>query len=130
MSTILVRKDNILHRGDVMKGRYIGNDVMLLSSLREMEIVEISEGRRLGFISDIILDDELNTIEALVVPPQAGIFAFLRRRDETIIPWKCIKTFGEDIILVDMTRETNNELDKKTLNTEGEDDIFDEKITL
>ncbi|WDC84077.1 PRC-barrel domain-containing protein [Caloramator sp. mosi_1] len=51
-----------------------------LSQLRQMEVIDVSSGKKLGFISDIIFDDGFNRIESIVLPPEGGIFLFSRKR--------------------------------------------------
>lgn len=76
---------------------------LALSDLRQMEVVDISEGRRLGFIGDIEFDDDLSHIENLIVPPQGSVFSLFKKKDEIKIRWDQIKVIGIDIILVDMS---------------------------
>lgn len=79
-----------------------------LSQLRQMEIIDISEGKRLGFIGDIIFDDDFTRIDAFVIPSQSSIISMFKKKDETIIKWSQIKVIGVDIILVDTTIENDN----------------------
>lgn len=100
-----------------MKEKHIENEMLLLSQLRQMEIIDVSEGRRLGFISDIIFDDELTKIESFVVPPQSGIFSLFKKKDEIHIKWGQIKVIGIDIMLVDISGKNANDrnLNQKAL---------------
>lgn len=74
-----------------------------LSQLRKMEIVDIHEGKRLGFISDIIFNEDLTRAESLVIPPEGGLFSLFKKKDEIHIKWHQIKVIGVDIILVDLS---------------------------
>lgn len=76
-------------------------DIIVLSQLRQMEIVDISEGRRLGFIGDIVFNEDFTKIEELVIPSQNGLLSIFKKKDEIHIKWNQIKTIGIDIILVD-----------------------------
>lgn len=100
-----------------MREKHIENEMLLLSQLRQMEIIDVSEGRRLGFISDIVFDDELTKIESFVVPPQAGIFSLFKKKDEIYIKWDQIKVIGIDIMLVDISGKNANDrnLNQKAL---------------
>lgn len=91
-----------------MKNKYNDKDVFLLSELRQMEVIDIKEGKRLGFISDIIFDDNLENIESIVIPPQSGLLSFFKRKEEIIIKWHMIKTLGYDIVLVDIDVDKND----------------------
>jgi YlmC/YmxH family sporulation protein len=72
------------------------------SELRQKEVINISDGRRVGFVSDVEINFDEGVIEALVIPGGGKMFGLLGRDDEFIIPWNRIKKIGEDIILVDL----------------------------
>jgi YlmC/YmxH family sporulation protein len=72
------------------------------SELRQKEVINISDGRRVGFVSDVEINFDEGVIEALVIPSSGKMFGLLGRDDEFIIPWSRIKKIGEDIILVDL----------------------------
>lgn len=84
-----------------MKEKIMDKDIIVLSQLRQMEIVDISEGRRLGFIGDIVFNEDFTKIEELVIPSQNGLLSIFKKKDEIHIKWNQIKTIGIDIILVD-----------------------------
>lgn len=91
-----------------MKEKVLDKDIILLSQLRQMEVVDISEGRRLGFIGDIIFNEDFTKIEALVIPSQNGFLSIFKKKDEMHIKWNQIKTIGIDIILVDSSSKNIN----------------------
>jgi YlmC/YmxH family sporulation protein len=72
------------------------------SELRQKEVINISDGRSVGFVSDVEINFDEGVIEALVIPGGGKMFGLLGRDDEFIIPWNRIKKIGEDIILVDL----------------------------
>lgn len=84
-------------------------DVLQLSDLRQMEIIDISEGKRLGFINDIIFDDDLKKIEKLVIPPETGFFSLFKKKDDIEISWDKIRVIGVDVILVELSRKNAND---------------------
>ncbi|KMT21417.1 YlmC/YmxH family sporulation protein [Clostridium cylindrosporum] len=81
---------------------------LLLSELKSMEVIDISEGKRLGFIGDIIFDEDLTYIKSFVIPYQSGIFSVFKKREELEIKWEQIKVIGVDIMLVDLLNENAN----------------------
>jgi YlmC/YmxH family sporulation protein len=91
-----------------LKEKIMDKDVIVLSQLRQMEIVEISEGRRLGFIGDIVFNEDFTKIEELVIPSQNGLLSIFKKKDEIHIKWNQIKTIGIDIILVDRSTKSSN----------------------
>jgi YlmC/YmxH family sporulation protein len=91
-----------------MKEKREEKNMLPLSELRQMEVIDIYEGRRLGFISDIIFDDDLKRIEYIVIPPQSSVFSIFRKREEIIIKWDQIKVIGIDIVLIDTDDKRGN----------------------
>jgi len=71
--------------------------------LRDKEIINIYDGKSLGFVTDIEIDLEKGTVEGLIVPAQKSFFSFFGSRDnDYVIRWKDIKRIGDDVILVDV----------------------------
>ena len=66
------------------------------------EVICISDGRRLGFISDARIELPEGRIVAIIVPGPCRYFGLLGRRDDYVIPWRCICRMGPDIVLVDI----------------------------
>ena len=69
--------------------------------LRQKEIINIRDGSRFGFVSDLDLDTECGNILALIVPGPGRVLGVFGRDQEYRIPWDMITKIGEDIILVD-----------------------------
>lgn len=78
-----------------------------LNDLRNKEVINISSGKRLGFVCDVELDIINGKILALILPPRkSSIFSFVKD-DDTIIKWNQIKKIGNDIIIVDFEEKTS-----------------------
>ena len=69
------------------------------------EVICVSDGRRLGYISDARIDLPQGHILAIIVPGPCRFLGLWGRRDDYIIPWHCIKKMGPDIVLVDVKPE-------------------------
>ena len=78
------------------------------STLREMEVINLCGGEKLGYPSDFRFDSDTCRVTALVIPGSNGIFGCLTKKEEIVIPWCSIKCIGEDAILVEMSREDLN----------------------
>lgn len=76
-----------------------------LLELRQKEVININDGRRFGYIDDIILDIEQGNIIKLVVPISNKAFNFFGKEQEIQIPWEAIAQIGEDLILVDLNTD-------------------------
>mgnify|MGYP000556970066 FL=1 len=72
------------------------------ADLKQKEVINVADGRRLGFVCDVEIDLENGRIDAIVLPGGGRLFGIIGRDSEFIIPWDRIKKIGEDIILVDM----------------------------
>lgn len=78
---------------------------MRFCELREIEVINLCNCKRLGCVADIIFDLCKGCIEAIVVPCPgkfSGIFGF---DSEYVIPFECIKKVGPDIIMVEINEE-------------------------
>lgn len=78
---------------------------MRLCELREKEVINICNCRRLGCVVDIEIDTCNGCIEAIIVPGPGRICGFLGNDKEFVIPFECIKKIGPDIILVEICEE-------------------------
>jgi len=72
--------------------------------LRQLEIINLCDGARLGYACDFEFDCEDARILALVITGSCGFFGF-GREDDLIIPWNKIECIGEDTILVKLTSQ-------------------------
>ena len=69
------------------------------------EVICVNDGRRLGFITDIQIEVPEGNVLAVVVPGPCRVFGIAGRHDDFVIPWKCIRRIGPDIVLVDIKAE-------------------------
>ena len=72
------------------------------SDLKCKEVINISDGGRLGCVTDLELDLCTGAILAIVVPGERSVLGLLRPRDGLVIPFCRIQKIGEDVILVDL----------------------------
>ena len=70
---------------------------MRLSELQTIEIINMTTGKRLGLIIDVIVDTTGN-IKSLILEEKRG--RRLSSREEYELDWKQISKIGDDIILV------------------------------
>ncbi|MGI5853676.1 MAG: YlmC/YmxH family sporulation protein [Bacillota bacterium] len=71
------------------------------SELRSREVVNISDGRRLGLINDFEIDMATGQIKAIVVPGPSKLIRIFTRSEDQVIPWERIIKIGVDVILVE-----------------------------
>ena len=75
---------------------------MRISELKQKEIINVKDCKRLGFAGDVDFDMKTGCLLALIVPGPGCFCGFLGREKEYIIPYQDICQVGEDIILVDV----------------------------
>lgn len=68
--------------------------------LREKEVINIFDGKKLGRIIDLIFDEN-GQIKSFTVPGDKGFFKSFSQ-DQQTIPWCKIIKIGIDTILVDL----------------------------
>ena len=79
------------------------------SELRCKEVINSSDGRRLGRIIDLIFSGETGKIKGIVVP--AAKHTVFSKSQELFIPWRCVKKLGEDVIIVSVDADGNCEVE-------------------
>ena len=65
--------------------------------LREKEIINISNGSKLGRIIDLSFDFNSGKISGIVVPGEKKLF---KKSDDIFIPIRQIQKIGDDVILI------------------------------
>ena len=66
---------------------------------REKEVVNVADGRKLGYVCELEFDICDGRITAIVIPGKAG-FCGIGAKESIVIPWEKIERIGEDVILV------------------------------
>lgn len=70
---------------------------------RKKEVINITDGTRLGFVQDVCADLDTGTITSIIVPGTTNkLLNFFSSSNDIIIEWKKIKCIGEDLILVEI----------------------------
>ena len=66
---------------------------------KHKEVINITNGKRLGMVLDVTANLKTGTIESIIVPGNST-FTLFSSPDEIVIPWENISVIGEDLILV------------------------------
>ena len=70
---------------------------------KHKEVININDGRKLGYVQDVCADLETGTITSIIVPGTDNKFiGIFSGGNEVVIQWQNIKCIGEDVILVDI----------------------------
>ena len=75
---------------------------MRYCELKQKEVVNVLDGRRLGTTEDLEFDPVTGRICAIVVPGPTKHMGIMGSKDDYIIPWNCIRRIGPDIVLVEV----------------------------
>ena len=73
---------------------------MRVSDLQAKDVISLLDGRKLGRITDIELDDK-GVVNYFVVEPKR-FFRFFNSKEEINVSMNQIKKIGEDVILVEL----------------------------
>ena len=70
---------------------------------KHKEVVNITDGKRLGYVQDVCADLESGMITSIIVPGGNNkLLNMFSNNNDIIIPWQNIKCIGDDLILVEI----------------------------
>jgi len=95
-----------------------GNNFMQISfcELRAKEVVNVYNGKRLGNIIDMIIDTACARVLGIVVPNHNAKFSIFKPSSDVFIPYNNIVKIGKDVILVDLSHVSTQEIETKKKN--------------
>jgi len=73
--------------------------ICTFSDLRDKEVVNVRDGKRLGYVCDAEIDCGSGRICALLIPGPSKFLGFVKG-PMIRVPWERIERIGDDIILV------------------------------
>lgn len=76
-----------------------------VEDFRFKEVVNVCDGKRLGFVCDVLFDVATGRVLALIVPGRCKFLGLFWREEDYILPWENIKRIGGDIVLVEVQGE-------------------------
>lgn len=66
-------------------------DLFSLTNLRNMEIIDINTGAKLGFIKDLKINCEEHKIISIILPSQTFKISLFGKNEDIEIPWDNVK---------------------------------------
>lgn len=73
---------------------------MTYCELKRREVINGSDGRRMGHIADLVFSVNEGRIKGVILPyGKRGVFG---KSQDLFIPWQCIQKIGEDVIIVEI----------------------------
>ncbi|MDU1314139.1 YlmC/YmxH family sporulation protein [Clostridium septicum] len=81
----------------------IEDDLILhsLNALRSMEVIDIKNGVKLGFVKDVVIDIKESKIVSIILPSMDK--NWFSKEDDIEVPWENVKKAGMDVLLIDTT---------------------------
>ena len=76
-----------------------------MCDLRNKEVINECTCKRLGYVVDMVFDLCTCCISHIIVPGEGKICCLFGHDTEYVIPCKCIRKVGEDIIIVEVKEE-------------------------
>ncbi len=71
--------------------------------LKNKEVINIGDGKSLGFVCDIEVDLDKGVIDGIVIPAGKGFLGFFAKKEgDMVVKWDKVRTVGDDVILVDL----------------------------
>lgn len=71
--------------------------------LKEKAVINICNGKQLGYISDIEVDTHSGRVLRIILQTGTSVFSLFGGKNLLYIPWQCIERIGDDTILVRFT---------------------------
>ena len=72
-----------------------------VTDMREKEVINLSDGCRLGHVCDVEIDTCSGSLVAIIIWGRSKAFGLLGKYEDIKICWNDIKVIGDDTILVD-----------------------------
>ena len=66
------------------------------------EVININDGKRLGFVQDVTADLDSGVITSIIVPGNTRLLNMFSGNNDIVIPWQNIRCIGDDVILVEI----------------------------
>lgn len=71
-----------------------------VADLRHKEVINSTDGCRLGYIDDIEIDTVTANMISVIIYGKPKLFGFLGRYEDLIIKWENIELIGHDTVLI------------------------------
>lgn len=70
---------------------------------KHKEVINICDGKRLGYVQDVCADLDTGRITSIIVPGNTNkIMSLFSNSNDIVISWDKIKCIGDDLILVEI----------------------------
>ena len=74
---------------------------------KHKEVININDGKRLGYVQDVCADLETGKITSIIVPGVTNkLMSLFSSNNDIIIEWEQIHCIGDDLILVEIDNKS------------------------
>ncbi|HHV07923.1 MAG TPA: YlmC/YmxH family sporulation protein [Firmicutes bacterium] len=82
---------------------------MRLRQLEDKELINLQDGRRIGYFgdADLVFDADTGQIVGLEISNRNRLLQLFAEKYISIIPWEAIKKIGREVIILDVGAETD-----------------------
>ena len=77
----------------------MGMGICGVNGMRDKEVINVCDGKRLGYIYDVEINVMTGCVVSIVVLFDCRVMGF-GKCEELVIPWDKIQCFGDDAVLV------------------------------
>lgn len=95
---------------------------MRIGDLQYKEVINIANGSRLGYVSDIEFDIHTGKILSFIVPGPKRLMGLVPGVSDYIFPWESIVRMGDDTILISM--DMHDPTFKKNIHKNSENSLY------
>ena len=74
------------------------------TALKEKEIINLNNGKKLGRIIDIVFDNQTGKVQGILLPGDKKLF---HKADNIFVPLQNLKKIGDDVILINFYSSLN-----------------------
>ena len=84
------------------------SELHTINAMRNMEVIDVLTGAKIGFIKDFKIDCDTNRIISLILPGE--IKSWFGKEEVKEIPWSNIVKIGLDVILVKLEKNIDEDI--------------------
>lgn len=95
---------------------------MRIGDLHYKEVINISTGQRLGYVSDLEFDIQSGKVLSFIVPGPRRFWGLLPGDMDYIFPWESIIRMGDDTILI--SSDSRDPQVKKNIHKKHENTLY------
>ena len=74
-----------------------------VDDLKAKEVICVSDGAKLGFVSDVEIDLESGRLVSVIVQGSYKFMGMFGKEGDIVIKWENIKKIGDDVIIIEDT---------------------------